>query len=177
MGGVFPNSGDVSVKLDNIINFVSTGKVRTIYFPSGEYYFSLGHIIQSAILERGCEFKPIGSNDVVLKFSELENRGCTFNTVNGNRVIPCFHGVLHTSVLNGTTNEYLTAQCLEKLDEIIFDSYNNGSSEVTISGKKVFVKNGISLQNIKFDNCVVFYESTGSMTGFKEIFSTRPEHP
>ena len=170
VAGIFPSSGntDSSPALANLQGAIKDYRVKTIYFPSGSYYFGGSHSINSLVIEQGCKIYPLGSN-VTFSIEEFSNRGGTFCASSGSngasRVIPCLHGLLRTAWLSGEITGFLTTKALFDVETIVFDDFKEVSTAtaVTVSNKKVLIVNDRP-SKVNFENCLVFSVADGTFT-------------
>lgn len=152
----------------NIVNgYSSTSSVATVYFPQGNWLLDSGFVCSSLILEKGANLKPAdNTSDRTVNVAHLDNRGGKFYaydtlSMSSKRVIPKVTGLLRSSWLSGTINEFLTANALENVEEIIFDSITgNGSTSVTVSGKRVLQICSLP-SSIEFEDCERYNVGTG----------------
>lgn len=133
-------------RLLNIVNgYAGNSRIATVYFPEGNWLLDSGFVCGSVCLEKGANLKPAdNTSDRIVAVSHLENRGgrfCAYDaeSTSSKRVIPKVTGLLCTSWLVGTLNEFLTANAMENVSKIVFDdsTATAGSASVSISGKVV----------------------------------------
>lgn len=136
--------------LANLVNGGTDTTVTTVYFPAGNWILDSGLLFNSLVVERGANFKPVDNrfdlNVVVEKY--FENRGgkfCAYSDhASAKRVILATKGLLRSSWLDGSINEFLTVQALANVDEIIFDTIKaDGVADVEISGKRIIQKTAL----------------------------------
>lgn len=131
-----------------------------LYFPTGTYFLSSGLQLYAAIAERNAKFRCSGTNSVEVRIdSFFENRGGYFmaetSAVDSVRVVPVVKGILRTSWLRGTLNEFLTTEALSGVETLVVDSVPDaGSASVSVSGKKVVLLESSPLSGISFSGCV-----------------------
>lgn len=131
-----------------------------IYFPTGTYFLSSGLQLYAAIAERNAKFRCSGTNSVEVRMdSFFENRGGYFmaetSSADSVRVVPVVKGILRTSWLRGTLNEFLTPEALSGVETLVVDSVPDaGSASVSVSGKKVVLLESSTLSGIAFSGCV-----------------------
>lgn len=152
----------------NIVNgYASSSSVATVYFPVGNWLLDSGFVCASLCLEKGAYLKPSdNTSDRTVVVSHLENRGGLFyaydtSSTASKRVILKVTGLLRSSWLSGTINEFLTANALENVEEIIFDSITgNGGTAVSVSGKRVLQICSLP-SSITFTDCERYNVGTG----------------
>ena len=152
----------------NIVNGnASTSSIATVYFPAGNWLLDSGFVCASLCLEKGANLKPSdNTSDRTVVVSHLENRGGLFyaydtSSTASKRVILKVTGLLRSSWLSGTINEFLTANALENVEEIIFDSITaNGGTAVSVSGKRVLQICTLPA-SIEFEDCERYNVDTG----------------
>lgn len=158
--------------LTRLVNVVSNSGIATIYFPAGNWLLDSGYSFGSLCLEKGANLKPADNTaDRTVAVNHLDNRGGRFfaydtSSTSSKRVIPKVTGVLRISWLIGSLNEFLTANALENVDEIIVDDSveYEGDTSVTLSNKVVRILDGFTLNsNVTFSDCLVLYSSNGKM--------------
>lgn len=158
-----------SQQLTALVNLVNGGTytdVTTIYFPAGNWVLDTGFSFASLVIEKGANFKTANNlADITVSVTELENRGgkfCAYDLhTSDHRVILATKGLLRSSWLEGTINEFLTATALANVDEIIFDSITaDGVALVTVSGKRVIQKTALP-DEITFQDCERFISLSG----------------
>lgn len=158
-----------SQQLTALVNLVNGGTytdVTTIYFPAGNWVLDTGFSFSSLVIEKGANFKTADNlADITVSVTELENRGgkfCAYDLhTSDHRVILATKGLLRSSWLDGSINEFLTATALANVDEIIFDSITaDGVALVTISGKRVLQKTALP-DEITFQDCERFISLSG----------------
>lgn len=155
--------------LANLVNGGTDTTVTTVYFPAGNWILDSGLLFNSLVVERGANFKPVDNrfdlNVVVEKY--FENRGgkfCAYSDhASAKRVILATKGLLRSSWLDGSINEFLTVQALANVDEIIFDTIKaDGVADVEISGKRIIQKTALP-DGITFDKCERFKATDGTL--------------
>lgn len=130
------------------------------YFPTGTYFLSSGLQLYSAIAERNAKFRCSGTNSVEVRIdSFFENRGGYFMAetaaADSVRVVPVVKGILRTSWLRGTLNEFLTLEALSGVETLVVDSAPDaGKASVAVSGRKVVLLESSALSGITFSGCV-----------------------
>lgn len=152
----------------NIVNgYASTSSIVTVYFPAGNWLLDSGFVCASLCLEKGANLKPSdNTSDRTVVVSHLENRGGLFYAYDtssylSKRVILKVTGLLRSSWLSGTINEFLTANALENVEEIIFDSIGaNGATDATVQGKRVLQLCSLP-SSITFEDCERYNMTTG----------------
>ena len=152
----------------NIVNgYASTSSIATVYFPAGNWLLDSGFVCASLCLEKGANLKPSdNTSDRTVVVSHLENRGGLFYAYDtssylSKRVILKVTGLLRSSWFSGTINEFLTANALENVEEIIFDSITaNGGTAVSVSGKRVLQICSLP-SSITFTDCERYNVGTG----------------
>lgn len=152
----------------NIVNgYASTSSIATVYFPAGNWLLDSGFVCASLCLEKGANLKPSdNTSDRTVVVSHLENRGGLFyaydtSSTASKRVILKVTGLLRSSWLSGTINEFLTENALENVEEIIFDSITgNGGTAVSVSGKRVLQICSLP-SSITFTDCERYNVGTG----------------
>lgn len=130
------------------------------YFPTGTYFLSSGLQLYAAIAERNAKFRCSGTNSVEVRIdSFFENRGGYFmaetSAADSVRVVPVVKGILRTSWLRGTLNEFLTPEALSGVETLVVDSVPDaGKASVAVSGRKVVLLESSPLSGITFSGCV-----------------------
>ena len=154
--------------LVNLVNGGTSTAVTTIYFPAGNWILDNGFWFKSLVIEYGAQFKPVDNDyNRIIKVEELENRGGKFcaysDSSSAKRVVLVTKGLLRSSWLDGSINEFLTVQALADVDEIIFDTIKaDGVAEVEISGKRIIQKTALP-DGITFDKCERFLATDGTL--------------
>ena len=152
--------------LVNLVNGGTSTAVTTIYFPAGNWVLDTGFAFASLVIEKGANFKTADNlADITVSVTELKNMGgkfCAYDLhTSDHRVILATKGILRSSWLDGTINEFLTATALANVDEIIFDSITaDGVALVTVSGKRVIQKTALP-DEITFQDCERFISLSG----------------
>lgn len=168
---------DIAQRLNLIAN-----EGITVLFPRGNYYISYDISLSSCIFEDGAKIFPFGNNNVKLTIGSFTNNGGKFcavsNATNAARVIPCLTGVIKTSWLQGTLNDFITTDFLDNVTNVVVDEFTTSSTNKTFSKKVIHLINGVIPENliISSENIIVNYKentvkSSGFDTGFLRLNS------
>ena len=165
-GGAADDLHDASTALGRC--HASYPNMRT-YVPKGWYGLDSSVAVNYLMLDRETYFVPSVNDDIIFAIDEIYGDGNHFCAIDANdasskRVIPVLsYGTLKTSWIFGSLNEFLTAQALNGVNEIIFDEvYYQGTTAVTIENKMVRVCDGVTINNgITFSDCIEFREGLG----------------
>lgn len=166
MGGILPSATkvDSSPALSNILNAVGN---KTLYFPAGNYYFGTNSTVESVVMEAGAKFYPFNASNVKFTIGNLDNRGGKFcavsNATNAARIIPCLTGVIKTSWLQGTLNDFISGGFPDNILEVVIDTYTESTTFKSLVGKVVHLVNGTVPNQLKVDSCIVINHSDKSI--------------
>lgn len=168
--GVQPGTNATTSDCWDVVNAIVTNYYpgTPIYFPKGYYRLSENLTVNSAmVLDNGTYIRPVNKS-ITVTINRLENRGGKFARARMSSVDPYYNvypkikGELRTSWLTDPA-EQISNDMLANVSALVFDSNVAFDTAYTISKKRVLVKSGVTVSNVTFNTCEVFYEDSGSL--------------